>query len=132
MGWIVAGIFALVGLANQGLALWDKLFPKKSPPDSERYANKTELQALAQTQKQELETLRAAQSQELERIQDELNTDMTRIEHRFESWLSAAEKLQAAKDSSLERWRGDLAEWQRTIERALGRIEEATRNPNKR
>ena len=25
MGWIIAGVFGIVGLANQGMALWDRL-----------------------------------------------------------------------------------------------------------
>ena len=46
MGWIVAAIFGIVGLANQGIALWDRLFPRASPPANEVYATKLEIKEL--------------------------------------------------------------------------------------
>lgn len=112
VGWILFALFSLVGGANQLLTLFRTLFPKESPPASQIYASKIEL-----------ETLRSAQAQELERIEDELEGDMTRMEHRFESWLSSMEKMTDSRTKSQDDWRNSLSEWQMSIERALGRIE---------
>jgi hypothetical protein len=71
LGWVVAAIFGLVGLANQGMELWRKLHPPANPPIAQTYATKQELAALL------------AVIQKLEHDHDEV---MKRIEQRFEVW----------------------------------------------
>ena len=100
MGWIIAAIFGLVGLANQGIALWDRLHPKKTPPDHETYATKAEL-AKAKT---------------------EHEASDQRIESRFEQWM---QQQQSQHDESMDKLQDAMiafGAWQLTIENALGRI----------
>lgn len=101
MGWIIAGIFGIVGLANQGMALWDRLFPRVQPPVHETYATKAELQALAK----------------------DLKEDNTRIEGRFEEWLEENQTTHRDSVAELRRTLEMFSEWQRTIERVIGRVE---------
>jgi hypothetical protein len=103
LGWMVAGIFGLVGMANQGLELWGKLF-HKVPSDAQTYATKAELAAV-------LEELRA--------LREDHEEDLGRIERRFQDWLesvSAEHKAEAAREG---RFREDM-------ERAIGRLEALT------
>lgn len=100
-GWIIAGIFALIGSANQGLALWDKLFPRKSPPDHEVYASKTELARVEIAHKEE----------------------MMRIERRFAEWLTQQAEHHEAEMQLMREWRDELNRWQLNTERAMGHVE---------
>jgi hypothetical protein len=100
MGWIIAGIFGIVGLANQGMALWDRLFPRATPPAHELYATKAEL-AAAKT---------------------EHEASDKRIEDRFEQWM---QQERQQHDESMEKLQDAMiafGAWQLTIENALGRI----------
>jgi len=101
MGWIVAGIFGIVGLANQGMALWDRLFPRATPPAHELYATKAELGKLEQEHEEEME----------------------RIESRFEGWMDQQAKQHAESLTELRKAMAAFSEWQMTIERALGHVE---------
>jgi hypothetical protein len=111
MGWIIAGVFGIVGLANQGMALWDRLFPQASPPAHELYATKAELAAA-----------RAQIEEEAEKAKQEHKDSDARIEKRFESWMTQQqaqhEDSMAKFDEAMERFTG----WQLTMERALGVI----------
>jgi hypothetical protein len=111
MGWIIAGVFGIVGLANQGMALWDRLFPRPSPPAHELYATKAELAAA-----------RAQIEEEAEKAKQEHKDSDARIEKRFESWMTQQqaqhEDSMAKFDEAMERFTG----WQLTMERALGVI----------
>ena len=46
VGWIIVAVAGIVAMANQGVDLWRKMFPVKSPPDHETYATKVELAKL--------------------------------------------------------------------------------------
>jgi len=101
MGWIIAGIFGIVGLANQGMALWDRLFPRATPPAHEVYATKAELQRVEQEQEEETK----------------------RIERRFEQWMEQEAAQHRENIEKLEEVIGKFGEWQLSIERALGHVE---------
>ena len=111
MGWIIAGVFGIVGLANQGMALWDRLFPRPSPPAHELYATKAELAAT-----------RAHIEEEAEKAKREHKESDARIEARFESWMTQQQEQHEDSmrkfDEAMERFTG----WQLTMERALGVI----------
>lgn len=109
MGWIIAGIFGLVGLANQGLELWGRVFPKEAPPGHQIYATKAEL-------KQQIEATKEQLNQEIERIDDTFEGATKRIEDRFEQWLKQMEDKLGTDGRDLHRW-------QQEIERGLGRVE---------
>lgn len=111
-GWIIAGIFALIGSANQGLALWDKLFPRKSPPDHEVYASKTELTRVESAQKTEISRVETAHKEE-----------MLRIEKRFAEWLTQQAAQHEEEMQVMREWRDELGKWQLNIERAMGHVE---------
>ena len=101
MGWIIAAVFGIVGLANQGMALWDRLFPRAMPPAHELYATKAELAKLELGHKDE----------------------MRRIEERFEQWM---EQQASQHRESMEKTGEAIekfSEWQLLIERALGHVE---------
>ncbi len=100
MGWIIAAVFGIVGLANQGVALWDRLFPKASPPVHELYATKAEL----------------AQAKEEHQASD------ARIEKRFEEWMEQQQQQHAESMNKLEVAMDKFVDWQLAIENALGRI----------
>ena len=100
LGWIVAGIFGIVGLANQGVALWDRLFPKSSPPAHEMYATKADL-ALARTEHRESDA---------------------RIEKRFEEWMEQRSEQHEESMNKLQVAIDKFSDWQLVIEQALGRI----------
>lgn len=111
MGWIIAGIFGIVGLANQGMALWDRLFPRATPPAHELYATKADL----------------ASAREEHKENDE------RIEKRFEDWMEQQQTQHAENMRKQQEQHADnmkkfdeaiarFAEWQLSIERALGAI----------
>jgi hypothetical protein len=100
-GWIIAGIFALIGSANQGMALWDRLFPRKNPPDHEVYASKNELAEVKRAHKME--------------------TD--RIEKRFSEWLTQQAEQHDEEMQIMREWRDAFGDWQLSIERALGKVE---------
>lgn len=101
MGWIIAGIFGLVGLANQGMALWDRLFPKATPPAHEMYATKAEL-AKAKVEHEESDK---------------------RIERRFEEWMTQEQRQHAENLEKFEEAMIKFSQWQLMIERALGHVE---------
>jgi len=101
MGWIIAGIFGIVGLANQGIALWDRMFPRKSPPDNEVYATKAEL-AKARQEHQDSDK---------------------RIEDRFEQWMIQEQKQHSENLEKFEDAMIKFSQWQLMIERALGHVE---------
>jgi hypothetical protein len=105
MGWVVAALFGLVGLANQGLELWRKLFPAQSPPMHLTYATKAEVEAVND-----------AVNAEMDQLSDRLDETTQRIEKRFAEWLEQMSS-QIGGDSK------DLNHWKLEIERALGRIE---------
>jgi hypothetical protein len=111
MGWIIAGVFGIVGLANQGMALWDRLFPRATPPPHELYATKAELAAT-----------RAHIEEEAEKAKREHKESDARIEARFESWMTQQQEQHEDSmrkfDEAMERFTG----WQLTMERALGVI----------
>lgn len=107
LGWVVAAIFGIVGLANQGLELWGKLF-HKTPPDEERYATK-----------QQLADLQEKLNEEVERIDETLDGTCQRIETRFEVWLTEMTK-------SHEREGVSLRDWQIGVERVIGKLEART------
>lgn len=99
-GWIIAAIFGIVGLANQGMALWDRLFPRPSPPAHELYATKAEL----------------AQAKEEHQASD------ARIEKRFEEWMQQQQEQHVESMNKLEVAMDKFSDWQLAIENALGRI----------
>lgn len=101
MGWIIAGIFGIVGLANQGMALWDRLFPRATPPAHELYATKAELGKLESGHKEE----------------------MKRIEDRFEQWMTQQAEQHAESMEKAGLAVEKFCEWQLSIERALGHVE---------
>lgn len=101
MGWIIAGIFGIVGLANQGMALWERLFPRATPPAHELYATKAELA----------------------KLETEHEEEMQRIETRFEEWMAQQAEQHAESMAELRKANTTFGEWQRSIERALGHVE---------
>lgn len=101
MGWIIAGVFGIVGLANQGMALWDRLFPRATPPAHELYATKVELAKLEMGHKEE----------------------MRRIEDRFEQWMEQQASQHKESMEKTEEAIDKFGEWQLSIERALGHVE---------
>jgi hypothetical protein len=101
LGWFVAAVFGIVGLANQGMSLWNHLFPRPSPAAHETYATKIEIK-------------------ELER---EHNEELERIETRFSEWMEQNQKQHTDSVRELRRALEAFGEWQRTIERALGHVE---------
>lgn len=101
MGWIIAGIFGIVGLANQGMALWDRLFPRAQPPAHELYATKAELHA----------------------AKVEHQASDARIERRFEEWMEQQQEQHKENLTKLEDAMQAFQQWQQTIERALGHVE---------
>lgn len=101
MGWIAGVIFCIVGMANQGVDLWRKMFPAKSPPDHETYATKVEVSKLEQEHEEEME----------------------RIENRFEGWMEQQAKQHLESMTELRKALNAFSEWQMTIERALGHVE---------
>lgn len=116
MGWLVVGIFGIVGLANQGLQLWEKLFPKERPPAHEKYATKEELaKAIA--------SIEALHEEEINRLEDDIDRDMTRIEARFEQWIKQVEHLHQAEMKQQRDHFEAMKSWQLTIERAIGHVE---------
>lgn len=100
MGWIIAGIFGIVGLANQGMALWDRLFPRATPPAHELYATKADLAAAREEHKENDE----------------------RIEKRFAEWMEQERERHEQSMSKLDETMKSFKDWQLTIENALGRI----------
>ena len=100
MGWIIAGIFGIVGLANQGMALWERLFPRATPPAHELYATKAELAA----------------------SKVEHQASDARIEKRFEEWMEQQQTQHDASMVKLESAMDKFSDWQLAIENALGRI----------
>jgi len=101
MGWIIAGIFGCVGLANQGMALWDRLFPRAQPPAHELYATKAEVT----------------------KLEAEHEEEMRRIEQRFENWMEQEAQQHRESMEKLEEAIGKFGDWQLSIERALGHVE---------
>lgn len=101
VGWILGVIFCIVGMANQGMDLWRKMFPVKTPPDHETYATKAEVSKLEQEHEEE----------------------MKRIEHRFEQWLEQQSKQHQESMNELRGWREDLGKWQMGIENIVGKID---------
>ena len=101
LGWFIASVFGVVGLANQGMSLWNHLFPRASPPAHETYATKLEIK-------------------ELER---EHGAELERIETRFSEWMEQNQKQHTDSVRELRRALEAFGEWQRTIERALGHVE---------
>ncbi len=101
LGWLVAGIFGIVGLANQGMALWDRLFPRPTPPAHELYATKAEMAKLEMEHEEE----------------------MQRIEKRFEEWMEQQATQHQESMAELRKANITFGEWQRSIERALGHVE---------
>lgn len=100
MGWIIAGIFGIVGLANQGMALWDRLFPRATPPAHELYATKADLAAAREEHKENDE----------------------RIEKRFAEWMEQERERHEESMKKLDETMKSFKDWQLTIENALGRI----------
>jgi hypothetical protein len=98
LGWIVAGVFGIVGLFNQGLALWDRLFPRATPPAHELYATKADL----------------------EKARKEHQESDARIEKRFEGWMEQQQEQHTENMDKLDKAMSRFEEWQLTIERALG------------
>lgn len=109
LGWVAAAIFGIVGLANQGLELFQRVFPKEKPPAHEKYATKDEL--LAQVSR-----IDAEHELEMSRLEGDVDQDMTRIESRFEQWIKQFEGIFHEDRKTRE-------EWSRQIERALGHVE---------
>jgi len=101
LGWLVAGIFGIVGLANQGMALWDRLFPRATPPAHEMYATKAEMA----------------------KLEAEHEEEMARIEKRFEDWMGQQAVQHQESMEELRKANKSFSEWQLTIERALGHVE---------
>jgi hypothetical protein len=101
MGWIIAGVFGIVGLANQGMELYRKMFPTKVPSDEERYASKIELNKLEADHKAE----------------------MRRIESRFSEWMAQTEAQHGQRMHLLSEWRDSMGQWQLNMERAMGHVE---------
>ena len=101
MGWIIAGIFGIVGLANQGMALWDRLFPRATPPAHEMYATKAEVAKVASDHKDEVK----------------------RIETRFSQWMEQQRTQHQENMDKTEEVISKFTDWQLTIERALGHVE---------
>ncbi len=101
MGWIIAGIFGIVGLANQGMALWDRLFPRATPPAHEMYATKAEMA----------------------KLEAEHEEEMARIEKRFEEWMAQQAQQHTESMEELRKANITFGDWQRSIERALGHVE---------
>ncbi|MBE7497113.1 MAG: hypothetical protein HS117_19400 [Verrucomicrobiaceae bacterium] len=100
LGWIIAGVFGIVGLANQGMALWDRLFPRATPPAHELYATKEELQ----------------------QAKEEHQASDARIEKRFEDWMEQQQTQHTENMAKLDETIDRFAAWQLTMERALGVI----------
>lgn len=101
MGWIIAAVFGIVGLANQGMALWDHLFPRAMPPAHELYATKMEVA----------------------KLEAEHEEEMKRIEHRFEQWLEQQSQQHKESMTEMRAWRTELGKWQQGIENVVGRID---------
>jgi hypothetical protein len=101
VGWIIVALAGIVAMANQGVDLWRKMFPAKSPPDHETYATKAEVLKLEQEHEEEME----------------------RIESRFEGWMEQQVKQHTESMTELRKALHAFGEWQMTIERALGHVE---------
>lgn len=117
LGWVVAAIFGLVGLMNQGMDLWKKFFPSEHPPAGEKYATKEELRAA-------VARIAADHETEIDRLEDDMDEDLTRIEHRFEEWIKQLEHNHLTELKGMAVIHRDMKDWQLTIERALGHVEE--------
>ena len=88
IGWILASAFAVVGMANQGVELWKKLHPTKTPPDHEVYATKEEVRLAVATAREEAAKEFKAHKQEILRVETDHRQTLQRIESRFETWLT--------------------------------------------
>jgi hypothetical protein len=125
IGWILAGAFALVGMANQGMELWKKIHPTKTPPDHEVYATKTEMQAAVANAKEEAAKEFRAHKAEIQRVESDHRQTLQRIENRFEVWITEMDKETRAEIDKICEVSEETKSWRSDIERALGRIEGA-------
>lgn len=116
-GWLLAGILILMGMANTGLDLWNKLFPKKVPPDHERYATKEELL-------RELARIESEFEAQMSRLEDETDEDMCRVERAIKEGLDEVKALVRAEIQQERSWQKSLDEWKLVMERAMGHVEE--------
>lgn len=114
MGWIIAGVFGIVGLANQGVQLWQFLFPRETPPPPAHatYATKAELAKIARDAKDASEE-----------VEQQNKVELARIEKRFAEWIEENQGNHAESVRELRRTLEAFTEWQRTIERSFGRVE---------
>lgn len=110
--WLLT-LACLLGIALVALQIWERLFPKESPPAAEKYATKAQLAQLEREHEQSLDKLRK-----------ELTEHVARIEKRFEGWLTDTEETQSHQNEL-------FIGWQQGIERVIGRLEAAasSRNP---
>lgn len=127
IGWLLAGAFALVGMANQGVELWKKLHPTKTPPDHEVYATKQEVAAAVATAKEVAAQEFRVQREEIRRVDAEFRQTFQRIEVRFESWLTEFDKETRHELEKLAKVTEETKTWLINTERAIGRIEGSTK-----
>lgn len=116
MGWIVAGLFAIVGMANQGLELWRKLFPPQVPPAHEKFATKEELERALARIEREFDA-------EMGRIEEDTDDDFARVERTITDRLDRLEKMMSDDLRMEEGWQAKLDEWKLMMERAMGHVE---------
>lgn len=125
IGWLLAGAFAIVGMANQGVELWKKIHPTKTPPDHEVYATKEEMRAAVNLAKAEADKEFRTQKAELHRVEGAFQDTLKRIESRFEVWITDMDKETRSELDKLSELSDEAKTWRSDIERALGRIEGA-------
>jgi hypothetical protein len=123
IGWLLAGAFALVGMANQGMELWRKVSPVKTPPDHEVYATKKEVEAALTKAKEEAAKEFSAHKAEIARVESDHRQTLQRIESRFEDWITEFDKETRAELDKLTAISRETQSQRSDLERALGRLE---------
>jgi hypothetical protein len=127
IGWLLAGAFALVGMANQGVELWKKLHPTKTPPDHEVYATKEEMRTAVNLAKEEAAKEFKAHKAEIHRVESDHRQTLQRIESRFENWLTEFDKETRHELEKIAKVTEETKTWLINTERAIGRIEGSTK-----
>ncbi len=101
VGWFVLTAAAAAAAINQGASFWQKVNPKETPPNHEKYATKSELAKLEADHEEE----------------------MKRIEQRFETWLEQNDKHHREEMRLLNDWKDTMSKWQADIASGMGKLQ---------
>lgn len=123
IGWLLAGAFALVGMANQGVELWKKISPTKNPADHEVYATKSEMRTALEHAKEEAAKEFKVHKAEIHRVESDHRQTLERIEGRFQDWMTAFDKETREELNKLTVIARETQSQRSDLERALGRLE---------